>query len=102
MKGTPMRSRHHALARAAMALLVAASLFVPAPYAAAQEKPAEAPAPTSSDTPAGRQFAAWLAAFNGGDRAALRRFLADQLEPLPTGPAPADVIADRQFGMFTS
>src|SRR6266436_6390618 len=30
---------------------------------------------TVPDTPAGHQFSAWLATFNGGDHAALRQFL---------------------------
>jgi CubicO group peptidase (beta-lactamase class C family) len=67
---------------------------------------AQAPA-AIPDTPAGKQFSAFLAALNTGDRAALRAFAADNVEPPPHNPAFADEFTEqhltlyRQSGGFT-
>ncbi|WP_244884941.1 serine hydrolase domain-containing protein [Singulisphaera acidiphila] len=73
--------------------------------------PAQSP-PTSSppeqvqavtalpETPAGKQFAAWLAAVNTGRRETLRQFISENYAPPPNGSLPVDQITDRQFKSF--
>jgi CubicO group peptidase (beta-lactamase class C family) len=65
--------------------------------------PEQAGAPTAvtlPDTPAGKQFAAWLAALNTGKRETLRQFIGEHFAPPPNGTLPADGIADRHFGIY--
>src|SRR6266498_1472321 len=58
--------KHVKLSMQVRKLIPAAALAVPRLWATEPQLPA---------TPAGRQFSAWLAAFNNGERAVLRQFL---------------------------
>jgi CubicO group peptidase (beta-lactamase class C family) len=55
---------------------------------------------TIPDTPAGRQFTAWLAAFNTGNRETIRRFIDEHFDKPPTGLLPADELADHDMLTF--
>jgi CubicO group peptidase (beta-lactamase class C family) len=55
---------------------------------------------TLPDTPAGRQFAAWLAAFNSGKRETMRRFIEDHFDKPPNGSLPAGELADHDMVTF--
>jgi CubicO group peptidase (beta-lactamase class C family) len=57
---------------------------------------------TLPDTPAGKQFAAWLAAFNTGQRESLRQFISEHFSPPPNGPLPVEGITGRHFGLYES
>jgi CubicO group peptidase (beta-lactamase class C family) len=52
------------------------------------------------DTPAGRQFAAWLAAFNSGRREMMRRFIDDHFTKPPDGSLPSGELADHDMVTF--
>lgn len=54
------------------------------------------------DTPAGKQFAAWLQVVNSGDLKSIRQFVADNFAPPPGVELPVDAIASRQFGIYQS
>lgn len=60
--------------------------------------PAAGPAPAAAlpETPAGKRFAAWLAALNSGDRKVLERFAAENVAP------PSEGLAGRHFGLYTA
>lgn len=55
---------------------------------------------TIPDTPAGQQFAAWLAAFNSGRREAISEFIAKHFDKPPAGSLPVDEIAERNLMTF--
>ena len=55
---------------------------------------------TIPETPAGRQFAAWLAAFNSGKLETMRRFIDGHFDRPPTGPLPADEMAAHDMTTF--
>jgi CubicO group peptidase (beta-lactamase class C family) len=55
---------------------------------------------TLPDTPAGRQFAAWLAAFNTGKRETMGHFIDDHFDKPPDGLLPAGEIADHDMITF--
>lgn len=57
-------------------------------------------APAIPDTPAGRQFAAWLGAFNTGKLETMRRFIEDNFDRPPAGVLPADELAERDTVTF--
>src|SRR3954447_12472937 len=82
-----------------IAVLLATSVCPSSPAAEPTTAPASQPW-TQADTPAGREFSAWLDAFNSGDRVTLRAFLADHLAPLPDGAVPAEGMTARQSSMF--
>jgi len=52
------------------------------------------------DSPAGKQFSAWISVFNKGDHDALRSFVSTQFAPPPSGTLPVDSITDRQWGLY--
>ena len=87
--------------RIALFPLVLLLLLTPVRFAAAQggDTPATAQIP---DTPAGKQFAAWLEAFNTGKREAMRQFIATHFEQSPERPLPIDDIADHDFSLYAT
>jgi CubicO group peptidase (beta-lactamase class C family) len=52
------------------------------------------------NTPVGRQFAAWVAAFNTGKRETMRRVINEHFEKLPSGPLPLDQMAEHDVATF--
>src|SRR5215212_4262013 len=56
--------------------------------------------PAIPDTPAGRQFAAWLDAFNDGKRETMRRFIEDNFDLPPGGALPAAELAEHDMVTF--
>ena len=69
----------------------------PAEFLPPKAKPIQTPNAAAPDNPAGRQFAAWLAAFNSGDNAAL---IAYHQQRFPYAVASADVASiDRESGL---
>jgi CubicO group peptidase (beta-lactamase class C family) len=62
---------------------------------------AESPKPVKlPDTPASKQFADWLEAYNTGQRETIRQFVQDHFEKPPKGPLPIDTITDRHYGRY--
>lgn len=87
--------------------LIILSSFVLQPCLAQQEvKRVEVKPPTSpenilpKDTPAGKQFAAWLDALNSGRRETLQQFIAVTFEPPPNVVLPVERMTNRQFGLY--
>jgi CubicO group peptidase (beta-lactamase class C family) len=52
------------------------------------------------DSGAGKQFAAWLDAFNSGRRDALQQFIAANFEPPPNAALPVERMTNRQFELY--
>jgi CubicO group peptidase (beta-lactamase class C family) len=52
------------------------------------------------DTPAGKQFAAFLNTFNTGKRAAIKAFIEANMEKPPNAPAFSDTLADHDFQLY--
>lgn len=75
--------------------------FLLAGQCATQGGSGYSPATTAlPDTPAGRQFAAWLAAFNTGSRETMRRFIEEHFDRPPNGSLPAGQLADHDVITF--
>lgn len=51
-------------------------------------------------TPAGKKLDAFLSAFNAGDRATLRTFFEQSMEPSPDDPSAVDDITDHYLGLY--
>lgn len=82
-------------------LLCLMSVTLPAQPPPTSSPPEQAQAVTTlPETPAGKQFAAWLAALNTGRRETLRQFITENYAPPPNGPLPVERITDRQFQSF--
>ena len=79
--------------RAVIATLVILSLLTIQQARAAEEV-------TAPDTPAGKLFAAWLAAVNSGDRGTIRTFVTEHFAPPPQGELPVDRITNGNLGRF--
>jgi CubicO group peptidase (beta-lactamase class C family) len=52
------------------------------------------------DTAAGKQFAAWLDAFNSGRREILEQFIRANFEPPPNAALPVERMTNRQFELY--
>src|SRR5690242_20501200 len=78
-------------------LLLLPLLFLCAARQAEATAQAAVPIP---DTPAGKQLAAFLAAFNTGDRATLKAFLASNFESPPNAPSFYDDFTDQQLQLY--
>src|SRR5579862_2519094 len=62
---------------------------------------AEAQIPAAiPDTPAGKQLAAFLAAFNTGKRAAIKEFIDSNFDKPPNVPAFVDNVTDQDFQLY--
>src|SRR5580698_3518427 len=70
-------------------------------WAAAVTHAAAQVAVTIPDTPAGKQFTAFLAALDTGNRATLRAFAAGNLDGPPNTPSFADDFAGQQLTLYS-
>lgn len=91
--------------RYALCLIVLTLLLMPVSAAAyttrtGAQKSGQSPSTTA--TPAGKRFAAWLEAFNSGRRENLRQFIAANFAPPPNAALPVDRLADRHYGLYGS
>ena len=60
----------------------------------------EAPVVNLPDTPAGKEFGAWVAVMNSGNREQMRAFVAGHMAPPPRGALPVDGITDRNMARY--
>jgi hypothetical protein len=83
-------------------LLLSLGLYILPAYPATAQTKIGATSVTLPDTPAGKRFAAWLAAVNSGNRDTLRQFIGANFAPPPNGTLPVDSIVNRHFGIYTN
>ena len=94
------------LFRRAGCLIILSSFFLQPCFTQREARRAEVKSQASTenilpqDTPAGRQFAAWLDALNSGRREALQQFIAAAFEPPPNVVLPVERMANRHFELY--
>lgn len=54
------------------------------------------------ETPAGKQFAAWLQAFNTGNRETMQQFIVTHFEKRPDGSIPVEEILDHDLALYAT
>lgn len=92
--------------RNAFCLIILSSFAFQLCFAQQEAKRADVKSSTSAqdilpkDIAAGRQFAAWLDAFNSGRREILQQFIAATFEPPPNAALPVERMTNRQFDLY--